>query len=142
MSADMEQGQFVEIGIAKERYAINIHEIQEIIKMQEITKIPNSRPTLMGVINLRGKVAPIVSLRKRFGLPEIPYTKSSRIVVIHYEDSMVGLVVDQVYQVTSIHEIQPPPERVGGIESTCISGVGKVDKELVGILRLEQILHS
>ncbi|MCP3774887.1 chemotaxis protein CheW [Paenibacillus sp. MZ04-78.2] len=142
MSTVTEQGPFVEIGIGKERYAIHIHEIHEIIKMQEITPIPGGRPNLLGVINLRGKVTPVVSLRSRFGLPEAPFTKSSRIVVIRHEEMMVGLVVDQVFQVTAIDDIQPPPDRAGGAEHPCISGVGRAGAGLAGILKLERILFG
>ncbi|WP_409347331.1 chemotaxis protein CheW [Paenibacillus sp. MBLB4367] len=140
--ADVNQGQYVEIGIAKERFAFRIQDIHEIIKMQQITEIPNSKPYLLGVINLRGTVAPVVSLRKRFGLPEIPFTKTSRIVIVSDEEAMVGLVVDQVYQVTSFQEIQPPPERIGGLDNRYIAGIGKTESDLVSLLKLDRILYD
>lgn len=136
------QEQFVEIGIAGERYAFRIQDIREIIKMQQITEIPNSKPYLLGVFNLRGTVAPAVSLRKRFGLPEIPFTNSSRIVIVNDGDAMVGLIVDQVYQVTSFREIQPPPERIGGLENRYMAGIGKTGDGLVSLLKLERIMYD
>ncbi|RKN82018.1 chemotaxis protein CheW [Paenibacillus ginsengarvi] len=140
--ADVLQPQFVEIGIAGERYAFPIEDIREIIKIQQITEIPNSKPYLLGVFNLRGTVAPVVSLRKRFGLPEIPFTPSSRIVIVSDKEALVGLVVDQVHQVISFPDIQPPPEKTGGREKRYVVGIGKNGSELVGLLKLERILYD
>ncbi|MEF3313693.1 chemotaxis protein CheW [Paenibacillus sp. GYB004] len=141
MTDPLASRQFIEIRIGNERLALHIQVIHEIIRVQPVTAIPNGKPYLTGVINLRGKVAPIVSLRKRFGLPEVPDTKSTRIVVVNYSDSVVGLTVDQVYQVTSFTEIQPPPERSGGADGGFIEGIGKSGEELVGILRLDRVLQ-
>ncbi|PYI50727.1 chemotaxis protein CheW [Paenibacillus flagellatus] len=141
MSVPITSRQFVEIRVGTERLALHIQDIHEIIRVQPLTEVPNSKPYLIGVINLRGKVAPIVSLRKRFGLPEAADTKATRIVVVNYQESMVGLIVDQVYQVTSFEEIQPPPERTGGTDHGFIEGIGKSGDELVSILKLDRILQ-
>lgn len=137
-----EQNQFIEVGIGKERNALRINEIHEIIKMQDITEIPNCKPYVKGVINLRGKIVPVISLRNRFGLPEETYTKSTRIVVVNHADEMVGIVVDRVIQVTTYADIQPPPERVNNVDSSYFTGVGLTENGLVSILKLDQILHD
>lgn len=134
--------QYIEVGIGLEKYALRIYDIHEIIKMQEITFVPNSAAYLKGIINLRGKIVPIISLRHRFGFPEIPYTKPTRIIVVIQKDEMVGIVVDQVYKVTTFEDIQPPPERGGVIQGSFFKGIGHTEAGLVSVLNLEQILDE
>ncbi|VEF48648.1 CheW protein [Bacillus freudenreichii] len=136
------QEQYVAIGIGTEKYAIRIHDIEEIIRMQDITKIPNVQAHIKGVINLRGRIIPVVSLRHRFGLNENEYTKDTRIVVVKYADEMIGIVVDSVSQVTMFSEIQQPPETLGDSKGSFFSGIGKVDDELVSILNLDKVLQQ
>lgn len=138
MSQD--QSQYVEFGVHQERYAIKIYDIHEIIKMQEITEVPNTRIYVKGVINLRGKVVPVLSLRTLFGLSEDEYTKSTRIVVVNHQEDTVGIIVDRVNKVTTFSDIQPPPERLGGIQGNYFMGIGLVDDGLVGILKLDEVL--
>ncbi|WP_027415010.1 chemotaxis protein CheW [Aneurinibacillus terranovensis] len=137
-----QQDQYIEVGIGKERYALRIYDIHEIIKMQDITEIPNSKPYVKGVINLRGKIVPIISLRNRFGLAEESYTKSTRIVVVNHSDEMVGIVVDRVNQVTTFSDIQPPPERIGSVRGSYFTGIGRTETGLVSVLKLDQVLHE
>ncbi|TFE25418.1 chemotaxis protein CheW [Cohnella luojiensis] len=136
------QGQFIEVGIAKERYAIKIYDIHEIIKMQDITAIPNSKPHIKGVINLRGKIVPIISLRNRFGMEEDPYSRTTRIVVVNHGEEIVGIVVDRVNQVITFSDIQSPPERVGGVDGSYFSGIGHSNGGLVSLLKLDQVLYE
>ncbi|WP_274366228.1 chemotaxis protein CheW [Paenibacillus thermotolerans] len=135
------QFQYVEIGIANEWYAIKIYDIHEIIKMQAITELPHSGAHIKGVINLRGKIVPVISLRARFGLEEVPYSKATRIVVVNYKEEAVGIVVDQVDRVTTFQNIQPPPERVGGVDGEFFSGIGQTDRGLVSLLKLDHLLQ-
>lgn len=137
-----ERNQYIEVGIGKERYALGIQDIHEIIKMQDITEIPISKTYVRGVINLRGIIVPIISLRSRFGLPEEPGSKSTRIVVVNHLKEMVGIVVDRVNQVVTFTDIQPPPERIGSVNGSYFTGIGRVGSGLVSILRLEQVLHE
>lgn len=138
MSQD--QSQYVEFGVHQERYAIKIYDIHEIIKMQEITEVPNTRFYVKGVINLRGKVVPVLSLRSLFGLTEDEYTKTTRIVVVNHQEDTVGIIVDRVNKVTTFSDIQPPPERLGGIQGNYFLGIGLVEDGLVGILKLDEVL--
>jgi purine-binding chemotaxis protein CheW len=135
-----EQEQYVEFGVENEHYAIRIEDIHEIIKIQEITQIPNVMPYVKGVINLRGKIVPVISLRNLFSLPEKEYTKTSRIVVVRHREDTVGIVVDSVNKVSTFSDIQPPPERVAGIDGNYFVGIGLTQSSLVGILKLDQVL--
>ncbi|WP_276352357.1 chemotaxis protein CheW [Cohnella caldifontis] len=135
-----EKDQYVEFGIEAEQYAIRIHDIHEIIKMQEITQIPSVKPYVKGVINLRGKIVPVLSLRKLFGMEEAPAEKSTRIVVVNHLEDTVGIIVDRVNKVATFSDIQPPPDRVGGIDGNFFVGIGLTAGGLVGILRLDEVL--
>lgn len=134
------QEQYVEFGIEGEQYAIRIQDIHEIIKMQDITQIPNVMSYVKGVINLRGKIVPVVSLRNLFQHDEREYTKSTRIVVVHHQEDAIGIIVDRVNKVTTFSDIQPPPDRVGGLSGSFFTGIGLTDGGLVGILKLDEVL--
>jgi purine-binding chemotaxis protein CheW len=134
------QDQYVEFGIELERYAIRIEEIQEIIKMPEITDIPNVLPYVKGVINLRGKVITVISLRNLFNFEENGYSNSTRIMVVNHHVDTVGVIVDHVTKVTTFSDIQPPPEYAGGIDGNLFAGIGLTGDGLVGILKLDEIL--
>jgi purine-binding chemotaxis protein CheW len=132
--------QYVEFGIESEQYAIRIQDIHEIIKIQDITQIPNVKFYVKGVINLRGKIVPVISLRNLFQLEEKEYSKHTRIVVVHHREDTVGIIVDSVNKVTTFSDIQPPPDRVGGIDGNLFVGIGLTDNGLVGILKLDEVL--
>lgn len=134
------QEQYVEFGIEGERYAIRIHDIHEIIKLQDITPIPNAARYVKGVINLRGKIVPVISLRSLFELPDKEYTKATRIIVVHHREDTVGVIVDRVNKVTQFADMQPPPSRVGGINGSFFAGIGLTDSGLVGVLKLDEVL--
>jgi purine-binding chemotaxis protein CheW len=135
-----EQEQYVEFGIELEQYAIHIEDIHEIIKMQDITQIPNVMPSIKGVINLRGKIVPVISLRSLFQHSDKEYTKYTRIVVVHHQEDSVGIIVDHVNKVATFSDIQPPPDRVGGIDGNFFTGIGLTESGLVGILKLDEVL--
>jgi purine-binding chemotaxis protein CheW len=135
-----EKDQYVEFGIDKEQYAIRIHDIHEIIKMQDITQIPNVKPYVKGVINLRGKIVPVLSLRHLFDIGEKEYSKTTRIVVVNHLEDTVGIIVDRVSKVATFTDIQPPPDRVGGIDGNFFMGIGLTATGLVGILKLDEVL--
>ncbi|SFL12277.1 purine-binding chemotaxis protein CheW [Paenibacillus sp. 1_12] len=136
------QNQYIEVGIGSEQYALRIDEIHEIIKMQVITCIPNTRSYIKGVINLRGKIISIISLRARFDLMEEDYNKQTRIVVVNFMGEMVGIIVDRVNQVTSFSNIQEPPDHSGNKQNAYFSGVGHTEVGLVFILNLTNILQE
>lgn len=133
--------QLASFRLGEEEYAIDISAVQEINRMTEITKVPNSPPYIEGVLNLRGRIIPAVNLRKKFGLPEREYDRHTRIMVVDVEGTMVGLIVDAVSEVLRIspETIEPAPEMSAGVNSKYIRGVGKVNGRLVILLDLERL---
>jgi purine-binding chemotaxis protein CheW len=134
------QEQYVEFGIADEQYAIRIQDIYEIIKIQDITQVPNVLPYVKGVINLRGRIVTIISLRYLFRLVEKEADKATRIVVVRHREETVGIIVDRVNKVATFTDIQPPPDRVAGIDGSFFTEIGITDSGLVGILKLDEVL--
>jgi len=136
--------QFIEIGLEQERYGVPIREIQEIIRMQPYTEIPSVKRDIYGVINLRGKIIPILSLRSRFQLPAAAESRYSRIVIVNIAGDSIGVVVDKVYRVTSFTRIHPPQDGAKGVHSSFIDGIGENESKhpLISILNLQTILHG
>jgi len=133
--------QLVVFDVAGECYGVDISRVNSIIRMQKITESPE-RVFLEGVINLRGKVIPVVDLRKRFDLPIQDHTKASRIVVVEYGEETLGMIVNGVSEVLRVasSSIEPPSPLVTTIDSTYLRGIAKVEDRLIILLDLEQIL--
>ena len=125
--------QLVTFSIGEEEFGVNILKVQEIIRTMEITKVPRAPEFVEGVINLRGKVIPIIDLRRRFGLAPKGHDKNTRIIVIEINNIIVGFVVDAVSEVLRIpaSTVEPPPPVVAGVDSDYISGVGKLEGRLL-----------
>lgn len=136
--------QLVSFKLGNEEFAVDILKIQEINRMVEITKVPKSPVFVEGVINLRGKVIPIIDLRKRFGMDASEYTKNTRIVVVDIDKKVVGLIVDGVSEVLRLpaSTVEPPPPIVAGIDAEYINGVGKLEDRLLILLELEKVLSQ
>jgi purine-binding chemotaxis protein CheW len=132
--------QYVEFSVGDENYAILISEIHEIIRMLDITEIPNCQSYVQGVINLRGKIVPVISLRYLFGMEGDSLSKSTRIVVVNHREESVGIIVDRVNKVTMFTDIQSPPDRIGGVNGSYFVGIGIIQDDLVGILKLDEVL--
>jgi purine-binding chemotaxis protein CheW len=134
--------QLVTFGIGEEEFGIDILKVQEIIRTMAITKVPNSPPYVEGVINLRGKVIPVIDLRTRFNMECRPHDSHTRIIVIELHGMIIGFVVDEVSEVLRIQSntVEPPPPVVSGIESEYIKGVGKLDDRLLILLDLEKLI--
>ncbi len=131
--------QLVSFQLGPEEYAIDILGVQEIIRMVEITHVPNAPHYVEGVVNLRGKVIPIINLRSRLGLAPAEHTKDTRIVVVEVGHLILGFIVDSVEEVLRLPEeaIEPPPSASrGGIEEYH-KGVGRVEGRLLILLNLE-----
>ena len=141
---DDELIQLVTFSIGEEEFGVDILKVQEIIRTMEITKVPRAQAFVEGVINLRGKVIPIIDLRRRFGLVSKTHDKHTRIIVIEISNMIVGFVVDSVSEVLRIPAatVEPPPPVVAGVESEYISGVGKLQARLLILLDLDKLLSS
>lgn len=141
---DDELIQLVTFSIGEEEFGVDILKVQEIIRTMEITKVPRAQDFVEGVINLRGKVIPIIDLRRRFGLSSKAYDKDTRIIVIEINSMIVGFVVDSVSEVLRIPSstVEPPPPVVAGLDSDYISGVGKLHDRLLILLDLDKLLSG
>lgn len=136
--------QLVTFNIENEEFGIDILKVQEIIRTMEITKVPRSPDFVEGVINLRGKVIPIIDLRTRFGMSSRPHDGQTRIIVIDLQQMIVGFVVDSVSEVLRIPSdtVVPPPSVVSGVDSEFMSGVGKLEDRLLILIDLDKLLTS
>ncbi|MEK6791533.1 MAG: chemotaxis protein CheW [Deltaproteobacteria bacterium] len=134
--------QLVTFRLGQEEFSLDILKVQEIIRHMELTRVPRSPDFVEGVINLRGRVIPVLDLRKRFGLPDAEDTSATRIIVVEVEGVTVGLKVDGVSEVLRINAdtVEPPPALVTNIESDYIKGVGKLDNRLLILLDVSKIL--
>ncbi len=131
--------QLVTFKLENEEFGVDILKVQEINRMMNITKIPNAPTYIEGVINLRGKIIPIVDLRKRLGFRNGVYDKSTRIIVVELDGLVLGFIVDSVSEVLRINENtdEHPPSIVAGVESDYIEGVGKLGDRLLILLELK-----
>lgn len=136
--------QIVIFQLGKEEYGINILQTKEIIKPSKITNVPNTPDYVLGVINLRGQIVPVIDLRKRFAIAATETTDKQRVITIEVRDSLIGLVVDSVNGVVwlNMNELEPAPEIAGGIEQEFIEGVGKIEDRLLVIIDLEKLLFG
>ena len=134
--------QLVGFMLGAEEYGVNIQSVQEINRTVEITRVPRTPDYVEGVVNLRGKVIPVVNLRKRFGLESIAHDKETRVVVMEIHEKIIGILVDAVSEVLRIPSslIEPPPDIVTGVDSEYIEGVAKLQDRLLILLDLDKIL--
>jgi purine-binding chemotaxis protein CheW len=134
--------QLVSFKIANEEFAVDILNVQEINKMTQITKVPNAPDFVEGVINLRGRVIPIIDLRTRLRLEKKEYDKDTRIVVVEISNKTIGFIVDAVREVLRIPKniTEAPPELVSGIDSEFIKAVGKLEDRLLILIDLNKII--
>ena len=133
--------QIVSVKVGNEEFGLDILRVQEIIRIQGLTRVPNSPVFVAGVINLRGRVIPIIALRKRFGLPDQAHDKETRIVVLEVQNMVLGFIVDSVSEVLRIPaDTVEAPLRLGNIEQEFVSGVGKLDDRLLILLDVDRIM--
>jgi purine-binding chemotaxis protein CheW len=128
--------------IGKEEYGIDILKVQEILKIPNITKLPKSAGYIMGVIDLRGKVIPIIDLSKRFGIAQGASSEGIRAIVVDIKSKKIGVAIDTVSHVVKIEskDIEPPPPVIKGIAGRYIVGIAKLEDGFVIILDIDQIL--
>jgi len=136
--------QLVIFELGTENFGIDIASVEGIVKVQEITKIPQAPSYLEGITNLRGDVLPVIDMQKRFGMSIQEKTKETRIMVANVENVKIGMIVTAVSEVLTIDDsvIEPPPPMISNINSEFIIGVAKIDKRLVILLDLAKILTA
>lgn len=140
---DTQKDKYLTFSIDQEIYGMDIHDVIEIIGVQEITEIPNQLPCIRGVINLRGKIIPTMDIRLRFGKPPRDYDDRTCIVVLELQDLTVGVVVDTVVEVTCIPEalISQPPAFGNDYGAQFIKGIGKVEDSVKLLLDSDRLLN-
>ena len=136
--------QLVSFVIEKEEFGIDILNVQEIIHPVAITRVPGAPSFVEGVINLRGRIVPVIDLRKRFGLPPRPIDRHTRIVVVELSNRVIGFMMDAVREVLRVSRtvIEPPPELALGIDAHYICGVAKLEDRVLILLELEAVLSA
>ncbi|MCL6499651.1 MAG: chemotaxis protein CheW [Firmicutes bacterium] len=140
---ETKEQQLVVVRLDRERYGVPIEHVHEIIRMQEVTRIPRAPSFVEGVINLRGQVIPVIDLRRRFGLAAGERNGASRIVVVEMNGSRVGMVVDAVLEVMRLPDsaVVPPEELLAASEVAFLQGVAKQGDDLILLLDLQRVLE-
>lgn len=134
--------QVVVLHLGEEQYGVEIGRVHEIIRPQPITRVPRAPSFVEGVINLRGRVIPVLDLRRRFGMPAHPHTQATRIVVTELSDQVVGIMVDGVTEVLRVPDaaIEPPTAVVAGLDAEYLQGIAKLEDGLVILLDVDRVL--
>lgn len=141
---DDELLQLVTFEVGSEEFAIPILSVQEINRMMEITRVPQSPRFVEGVINLRGKIIPVVDLRQRFGMPSTERNGDNRIIVVEVSGRVIGFTVDRVNEVLRIDSsiVEPAPAMVASLDSDYVQGVGKLPDRLLILLELGNLFRG
>jgi purine-binding chemotaxis protein CheW len=139
---DTQKGRFLTFSLGKESYGIEIKYVTEIIGIQPITEIPELPEYVKGIINLRGKIIPLMDVRLRFKKEPKEYNDRTCVIVIDINDISIGLIVDSVSEVLTIpeHDIVEPPQMNKGFNNRYIKNIGKVEKEVKLLLDCEKLL--
>lgn len=135
--------QLVTFRLANEEYGLPITKVQEINRLVPVTKLPQTPSFMEGIINLRGRIIPVIDLRKRFGMAITAHGEDTRIIIVEIHGQIVGATVDAVKEVVrlDIANIEPPPTNVA-VDSQYIDGVGKIDDRLIILLDLDKVLTA
>jgi purine-binding chemotaxis protein CheW len=141
---DTQQGRYLTFNVAEETYGIDIMYVIEIVGLHPITALPEMPSHIKGVINLRGRIFPVIEMRARFHKPVITYTDRTCIIVVDIKGVVAGMIVDRVDEVISIEEenIQKPPDSTVGIENKYLKGIGKVNGEIKLLLDCQKLLRD
>ena len=141
-------GKYLTFKLGAEEYGLEILKVQEIIKMMDITKVPRTPDFIRGVVNLRGKVIPVVDLRRKFAMPDVETTEKTCVIVVQVLRGgariTMSVIVDEVYEVLDVTEdqIEPSPEFGTAVKTDFILGMGKIGKRVVMLLDVDQVLSS
>jgi purine-binding chemotaxis protein CheW len=135
--------QLVGFRVGGEEYGLDILCVQEIIRPQHLTRVPNAPDSINGVMNLRGKIIPVVGLRKRFGLDDADADRQTRIVVVEIQGTVLGFIVDSVSEVLRIPaETVTPPPQLAAVKQEYVSGVGKLNDRLLILLNVDHLMKD
>ncbi|CCO07000.1 chemotaxis protein CheW [Desulfotomaculum varum] len=135
-----QEEQLVVFQLNDQQYALPIHETQEIIRMAEVTRLPNTSYYIEGIINLRGTILPVISLNRRLGLPETEQNEDTRIIVVENKGNKVGMIVDSVLEVGRYTENEVEPPNMIGDNVDFLKGVVKKGDQLWLLINLDTVL--
>lgn len=142
---DNETKQYIVVQIGSEKYGIDIRYVENIVRMQKITRVPKSQIFFKGVINLRGDVVPVMSIRTKMGLEDDMFTNKSRIIILKIEEKgVIGIIVDEVKEVVTLHmdEVETPKASNKYGKDLFINGIGKNGDELISLLEINAIIEE
>ena len=136
--------QLVTFAVGSEKFGIDILHVEEIMKMVQITRLPGSPDVIEGIINLRGKVIPVMDIRMKMHLPRKEYDSDTRIIVTETRGETVGMIVDSVTEVLRIPSslTEPPPDIISGIDSRFVSSIGKLENKMLILIDVEKLMGS
>ncbi len=143
-----ETAQYITFKLGDESFAINVAHVREVLEISQITKVPTAPPYMRGVVNVRGKAIPVVDLRRKFGLPPVPDTVHTRIIVLELEldgeTTVVGGVADSVHEVIELEpgQINPPPRIAMRWRTELINGMGRRGDEFLIILDINRVFSE
>lgn len=147
-SDDVRAGKYLIVELANEQFGISVLQVKEIMKMQEITSVPQTPASLEGVINLRGRIVPVVDLRSKFGMPEQPYTERTCIVVVRVQmeagEQPMGVVVDGVVEVLTLDsgDIEDTPDFGREVTASYVRGMAKSKGMVKILLDIDKVLSN
>ena len=137
--------QYIVVNFGNEHYGIDISYVDNIVRMQKITRVPKAQVYFKGVINLRGEVIPVMSIRVKMGLEADEFTNSSRIIILKIEErGTIGVIVDEVKEVVTlgVGEIDRVTHNTKDIKSTFINGIGKNGEELISLFDINSLIEE
>lgn len=139
----LDSKQYIVVNIGNEQYGINIQYVDNIVRMQRITRVPKAQSYFKGVINLRGEIIPVMSIRLKFGLQEDVFTNATRIIIIKLDpQSAIGIIVDEVKEVVTLDEnnIEKVTNSGVGDKFGYLSGIGKHNNDLISLLNIAAVI--
>ncbi len=137
--------QYIVVKIGSEQYGLDIRYIDNIVRMMTITRVPKAQPYFKGIINLRGEVVPVMSIRLKMQLKDDEFTDASRIIILKIEEQgTIGIIVDEVKEVVelSADEIERPAQNSKNAKNSFISGIGKHNDELVSLFDINAVVDE
>lgn len=143
-SSGAEVKQIIVFRVGKEDYGLEIEKVQEVIRMKTIKKLPRSPQFILGVMNLRGNIIPVIGLRQKFGLETLEYNDFTRIIVVNHHNKLVGMVVDEVNRVINVSEdsIEGNPDMVRDSTKALVRGVAKLEDQVIILVQLDYLIYS
>ena len=135
-------GKYLTFALGHEEYGLEILQVREIICLMEITAVPDVPGYVKGVINLRGKIIPVIDLRLKFGMPKVDYTAETCTIILSVSNTLMGIIVDRVCEVLDIAQenIEPPPTFGSKLNASSMIGMGKVGDKVKILLNIEKVL--